>query len=59
MATQGLTPAMQKQVMARVSALSSAKEGVPERRSLRHFWLEAEEAVTTLTPAIASTFALT
>ncbi len=50
---------MQKQVMARVSALSSAKEGVPERRSLRHFWLEAEEAVTTLTPAIASTFALT
>ncbi len=58
-AQQGLTPAMQKQLMARVTALSSAKGGIPERASLRNFWLEVEEAVTSLTPAIDNTAQLT
>jgi hypothetical protein len=38
--------------MSRVTALSNAKDGIPARASLRHFWLEVEEAITTLSPAI-------
>ncbi len=45
--------------MAGVVALSGAKDGIPERKSLRHFWLEVEEAVTTLTPAISTVAHLT
>ena len=48
---QGLPLAIQKQLLSRITPLSSAAKGLPQRQTLRHFWQEVEDALEGISSA--------
>ena len=55
LARQGLPLAVQKQLLSRITPLSSANTGLPKQASLRHWWLEVEDAIEGISSVMSPT----